>query len=78
MVTFRLRKLANLLNEGERLPEVPEAEGLFDPVRIIHERPFRSLWEEVFGFRSCQRRNAAAARGASFLDERLRHDVLRS
>src|SRR6478672_100282 len=72
MVTFRLRKLANLLNECQRLPEVPETKGLFDPVRIIHERPFRSLWEEFFGFRSCQRRDAAAARGASFLDERFR------
>src|SRR5580704_10984732 len=38
MATFRLRKLANLLNESERLPEVPETKGLFDPVRIIHER----------------------------------------
>src|SRR6478609_10850603 len=77
MVTFRLRKLANLLDEYERLPEVPETKGLFDPARIIHERPFRSLWEEFFGFRSCQRRDAAAARGASFLDERFRHGVLR-
>jgi hypothetical protein len=53
MVTFRLRKIANLLNECERLLEVPETKGLFDPVRIIHERLFRSLWEEFFGVRSC-------------------------
>ena len=76
MVTFRLRKLANLLNECERLPEVSETEGLFDSVRIIHERPFRSLWEEFFGFRSRQRRDAAATRGASFIDERFRHGIL--
>ena len=35
MVTFRFRKLANLLNECERLPEVPETKGLVDPVRIF-------------------------------------------
>jgi hypothetical protein len=65
------------LNECERLLEVPETKGLFDPVRIIHERLFRGLWQEFFGFRSCQRRDAATARGASFFDERFRHGVLR-
>jgi hypothetical protein len=65
------------LNECERLPEVPETKRLFDPVRIVHERPFRSLSKEFFGFRSRQRRDSAAARGASFLDERFRHRILR-
>jgi hypothetical protein len=77
MVTFGLCKLNNLSNECERLPEVPETKGLLDPVRIIHERPFRSLWKEFFGFRSRQRRDAATARGASFLEERFRHGILR-
>jgi hypothetical protein len=76
-VTFRLRKLANLLDEYERLPEVPETKCLLDPVRVVHERPFWSLWEEFFGFRSRQRRHPAATRGASFLDERFRHVILR-
>ena len=35
MVAFRLRKLANLLDEYERLPEVPETKSLLDPVRDI-------------------------------------------
>jgi hypothetical protein len=65
------------LNECERLPEIPETKGLFDPVRIVHEQPFRSLWEEFFGFGSRQRRDSTAARGASFLDKRFRHRILR-
>ena len=65
-MAFGLGKLADVLHEGERLPEIAESKRALDTVGVIAQLPIRSLLLEMEHFVARKRRNAAATRRAGF------------
>jgi hypothetical protein len=72
-MTFALGKLADLLHEGKRFPEIAESKCALDAAGIIAQLPIRSLRLEAQGLIARKRRNTAATRRACFLGETLGH-----
>ena len=67
VMTFALGKLADLLHEGKRFPEIAESKCALDAAGIIAQLPIRSLRLEAQGLIARKRRNTAATRRACFL-----------
>src|SRR5258708_6719023 len=76
MVTLRLRKIAHMLHEAQRLAEVPEAEGALDAVSIVDKLPIQGLRVEALRLVARERRNAAAAGRAGLLGKIGGHEIL--
>ena len=77
-MAFALGKLADLLHEGKRFPEIAEPKYALDAAGIIAQSPIPSLALEAHGLITRKRRNAAAT-SAGFLREGLGHlDVYQS
>src|SRR3981189_2526645 len=72
-MTFALGKLADLLHEGKRFPEIAESKCALDAAGIIAQLPIRSLRLEAQGLIARKRRNTATTRRACFLGETLGH-----
>jgi hypothetical protein len=72
-MAFALGKLADLLHEGKRFPEIAESKYALDAAGIIAQLPIRSLRLEAQGLIARKRRNTAATRRACFLGETLGH-----
>src|SRR5260370_12830173 len=70
-MAFSLGELADLLHEGKRFPEIAESKCALDAAGFIAQLPIGSLRFEAQGLIAPQRRDAAAARRACFLGERL-------
>ena len=73
VMTSALGKLADLLHEGKRFPEIAESKYALDAAGIIAQLPIRSLRLEAQGLIARKRRNTAATRRACFLGETLGH-----
>jgi len=72
-MAFALGKLADLLHEGKRFPEIAESKYALDAAGIIAQLPIRSLRLEAQSLIARRRRNTAATRRACFLGETLGH-----
>ena len=72
VMTFALGKLADLLHEGKRFPEIAESKCALDAAGIIAQLPIRSLRLEAQGLIARKRRNTATTRRACFLGENSR------
>src|SRR4029077_10646312 len=44
MMAFGFRELANLLDKGQRLPEITKPEAPLDAVSFLRQSPVRRLW----------------------------------
>jgi hypothetical protein len=73
VMAFALGKLADLLHEGKRFPEIAESKCALDAAGIIAQLPIRSLRLEAQGLIARKRRNTATTRRACFLGETLSH-----
>ena len=71
-MAFALGKLADLLHEGKRFPEIAESKYALDAAGIIAQLPIRSLRLEAQSLIARKRRNTAATRRACFLGENSR------
>ena len=69
VMAFALGKLADLLHEGKRFPEIAESKYALDAAGIIAQLPIRSLRLEAQSLIARKRRNTAATRRACFLGE---------
>src|ERR1700704_7154958 len=72
-MTFALGKIADLLHEGKRFPEIAESKCALDAPGIIAQLPIRSLRLEAQGLIARKRRNTATTRRACFLRETFGH-----
>ena len=73
VMAFALGKVADLLHEGKRFPEIAESKYALDAAGIIAQLLIRSLRLQAQGLIARKRRNTAATRRACFLGETLGH-----
>ncbi|SIT56894.1 conserved hypothetical protein [Mesorhizobium prunaredense] len=66
-------ELTDLLNKGERVPEIAASKAPLDAVGIVTQLPIRSLSLEALGFITRERRDAAATRRTCFLGKSVGH-----
>ena len=76
MMALGLGKLADSLDEAERLAEVLASIGALDLPAIVEQVPVRRLRQVDLCFLDGQRRYAAAARGAALRGKGVGHAAL--
>jgi hypothetical protein len=72
VVTLPFGQVACLLHKPERLGEVLEPEGSFDPAGFIEDRPLGGLMAVRFNLIMTERQDPAATRRTAFADEGYR------
>src|SRR6516165_43382 len=72
-MAFGFSQVTHVLNKAKRFLKIAKAKGSFDTMAVIAQVPIRSLRLKTLRFLMCERRNAAATRGAFFRGERLDH-----
>jgi hypothetical protein len=68
MMAFGFREFANLLDKGQRLPEITKPEAPVDAVSFLRQSPVRRLWSKELGFFASQRRYSPATGSAGLAD----------
>ena len=70
---MRFRELANLLDKGQRLPEITKPESPLDAVSFRRQSPVRRLWLKELGFFASERRYSPATGSAGLADKSFGH-----
>ena len=73
VMAFGFGELTDLLNKGERVPEIAASKAPLDAVGIVTQLPIGSLCLEALGFITRERRDAAATRRTCFLGKSVGH-----
>jgi hypothetical protein len=72
-MAFGFGELTDLLNKGERVPEIAASKAPLDAVGIVTQLPIWSLCLKALGFITRERRDAAATRRTCFLGKSIGH-----
>jgi hypothetical protein len=67
MMAFSFRELTNLLNKGQRLPEIAKPEAPLDAVDFLWQLPVWGLCMKDLGLLACEWRYSPAAGSADLL-----------
>src|SRR5271165_1215222 len=73
MMAFGFRELANLLNKGQRLPEIAKPEAPLDAVSFFHQVPVRRLRLKELGLFAREWRDSPATGSAGFACKSFGH-----
>src|SRR5271165_7135000 len=73
MMAFGFRELADLLNKGQRLPEIAKPEAPLDAMSFVHQLPVRRLWLKELGLVASERRYSPATGSAGLADKSFGH-----
>src|SRR5262249_54795681 len=73
VMAFGFSQVTHVLNKAKRFLKIAKAKASFDTMAVIAQVPIRSLRLKTLRFLMCERRNAAATRGAFLLSKSLGH-----
>src|SRR5271166_473216 len=73
MMAFGFRELANLVNKGQRLPEIAKPEAPLDAVSFFHQLPVRRLRLKELGLFASEWRDSPATGSAGFACKSFGH-----